>query len=65
MSKGVLRLQEILELQKKIVPELIDVLDKRYIILRTIYYKQPIGRRALALDLSLSERIVRNEIYNI
>ena len=62
MSKGVLRLQEILELQKKIVPELIDVLDKRYIILRTIYYKQPIGRRALALDLSLSERIVRNEI---
>ena len=46
----------------KIGPELVEVLEKRYNILRTIYYKQPIGRRILANDLNLGERIVRTEI---
>lgn len=55
-------MQEILKLEMKIVPELVDVLEKRYNILRTIYYKQPIGRRILANDLDLGERIVRTEI---
>ena len=62
MTKGVLKLQEILRLQMKIVPELVELLEKRYNILRTIYYKQPIGRRVLANDLNLGERIVRTEI---
>ncbi|MDZ5001429.1 sugar-binding transcriptional regulator, partial [Clostridium perfringens] len=52
-------MQEILSLQKKIVPELVEVLEKRYNILRTIYYNQPIGRRVLANQLDLGERIVR------
>ena len=55
-------MQEILALQKKIVPELVEVLEKRYNILRTIYYNQPIGRRGLANQLNLGERIVRTEI---
>lgn len=55
-------MQEILKLQKKIVPELVEVLEKRYNILRTIYYNQPIGRRILANQLNLGERIVRTEI---
>lgn len=55
-------MQEILRLEMKIVPELVEVLEKRYNILRTIYYKQPIGRRILANDLNLGERIVRTEI---
>lgn len=55
-------MQEILALQKKIVPELVEVLEKRYNILRTIYYNQPIGRRVLANELNLGERIVRTEI---
>ena len=54
--------QEILKLQKKIVPELVEVLEKRYNILRTIYYNQPIGRRILANQVNLGERIVRTEI---
>lgn len=54
--------QEILALEKKIVPELVELLEKRYNILRTIYYNQPIGRRVLATELSLGERIVRTEI---
>ena len=55
-------MQSILKLLKSIVPELVDVLEKRYNILRTIYYYQPIGRRILANKLNLSERIVRTEV---
>lgn len=62
VTKGVLKLQEILRLQKKIVPELVEVLEKRYNILRTIFLNQPIGRRVLANELGLSERVVRTEI---
>jgi len=54
--------QNILKLQQKVVPELIELLEKRYNILRTIYYNQPIGRRILANDMCIGERIVRNEI---
>ena len=55
-------MKEILKLQEKIVPELIELLEKRYNILRTIYYNQPVGRRILANNLNLGERIVRTEI---
>jgi central glycolytic genes regulator len=58
----VLSLEDILKLQQRIVPELIDLLEKRYNILRTIYYNQPVGRRILANNLELGERIVRTEI---
>ncbi|WFA10205.1 sugar-binding domain-containing protein [Tissierella sp. Yu-01] len=30
--------------------------------MRTIYYHQPIGRRALATELNVGERIIRNEV---
>lgn len=55
-------MDEILKLQQKIVPELIELLEKRYNILRTIYYNQPVGRRILANSVNLGERIVRTEI---
>lgn len=62
MTKGVFKLQEILELQKKIVPELVSTLEKRYNVLRTICHNQPIGRRVLAEMLNFGERTVRTEI---
>nr|WP_207713916.1 sugar-binding domain-containing protein [Clostridium gasigenes] len=37
-------------------------MEKRYNVLRTISYNQPIGRRVLANRLNLGERIVRTEI---
>lgn len=55
-------MHKILNLQKKIVPELVEVLEKRYSILRTINYNAPIGRRMLASKLDLGERIVRTEV---
>lgn len=55
-------MHKILNLQKIIVPELVEVLEKRYSILRTINYNAPIGRRGLASKLGLGERIVRTEV---
>lgn len=55
-------MHKILNLQKKIVPELVEVLEKRYSILRTINYNAPVGRRVLASKLELGERIVRTEV---
>ncbi|MBZ9609119.1 sugar-binding transcriptional regulator [Clostridium estertheticum] len=55
-------MESILKLQQKIVPELIELLEKRHDILRMICYNQPIGRRILADQMCISERIVRNEI---
>ncbi|WP_125153433.1 sugar-binding transcriptional regulator [Clostridium rectalis] len=55
-------MEDILKLQQKIVPEIIELLEKRYIILRNIYYSQPVGRRILARNLEISERVVRTEI---
>lgn len=55
-------LHDILKSAQKIVPEALELLQKRYNILRTIYYNQPIGRRILANSLGLGERIVRTEI---
>ncbi|KOA20749.1 central glycolytic regulator [Clostridium homopropionicum DSM 5847] len=51
-----------LELQKKIVPEALELMEKRYNILNTILYNQPIGRRLLATYLGIGERIVRSEV---
>lgn len=50
------------EILRGIVPEIIDLLERRYNILRAISYNQPIGRRLLAEYLSLGERIIRGEI---
>jgi len=49
-------------LQRKIAPDLIAVVEERYNILKQIQYAQPIGRRALAAVLGLSERVVRAEV---
>lgn len=55
-------MDEILELQKKIVPELPEILEKRYNILRNICYNQPVGRRTLANKIGLGERVIRTEV---
>jgi central glycolytic genes regulator len=62
MTKEVLVLNEILKLAQKVVPETLELLLKRYNILRVIYYNQPIGRRTLSSSLEIGERIVRTEI---
>lgn len=55
-------MEELINVQKKIVPEIFKLLERRYDILRTIAMFQPIGRRSLANKLRIGERIVRTEI---
>lgn len=53
---------ETLEIIKKMAPEVIELIEKRYLILRSIYYNQPIGRRTISNELGLKERNVRDEV---
>lgn len=55
-------LNEIIKIQRKIVPEILELLEKRYNILRAISYNQPVGRRVLSNKLGIGERIVRKEV---
>lgn len=55
-------MSELINLQKRLVPEVVDITEKRYSILRAIEFNQPIGRRALAVMLGQSERWVRSEL---
>lgn len=56
------RMDVFLELQKRLVPEIIEMTEKRYCILRAIEFNQPVGRRTLAGILEKSERWVRGEL---
>lgn len=47
---------------QKVVPEVNDVLERRYLLLRTIRSMGPVGRRSLTSKLELSERTVRSDI---
>jgi len=51
--------EKLIQLQRKIAPELAAVVEERYMVLRHIQYAQPVGRRALAGMLNMGERIVR------
>ncbi|GMQ59253.1 sugar-binding domain-containing protein [Vallitalea sediminicola] len=46
---------------KKIIPKEIEILQRRYEILKGIHIYQPIGRRSLSQKLSITEKIIRNE----
>mgnify|MGYP000588997591 FL=1 len=52
----------LLKIQKKLVPELINVAEIRYNILKEVFNHQPIGRRTLARKLDLSIRSVRKHL---
>jgi len=54
-------MENLLKLQQKIIPELLEILSVRYNILRNIKYNQPIGRRLLSEKVNISERVVRSE----
>jgi len=51
----------VLEIQKRLAPEIVDVLRKRYNILRHIRSSGVVGRRTLATALHMTERVLRAE----
>jgi central glycolytic genes regulator len=55
-------MQDIIKLQMKIVPEITELLERRYSILKSVYYNQPVGRRTISEELNIGERIVRAEV---
>lgn len=55
-------MENLLEIQKKFIPQAIELMEKRYSILRQISISEPVGRRNLANIMGITERIVRSEI---
>src|SRR5262249_53912586 len=55
-------MRSLLDLQKQLVPDLIEVLKKRYTILRNVMVSRMIGRRTLAANLGMTERVLRAEV---
>lgn len=49
------------QLQRKIIPEAVELLERRYSLLRIISLEEPVGRRMLAQRSGLTERLVRSE----
>lgn len=47
---------------QQLVPELEDLLERRYTLLKVIRNLAPVGRRQLATQVSSSERIIRGEL---
>lgn len=58
-------MKSLIELQKVIYPDLLDVMQKRYNVLYTIYLSKLIGRRGVIEQTNLPERFVRNEINTL
>ncbi len=60
--EGAVRVDFLLTLQQ-IVPELEDLLERRYSLLRAIGNQAPVGRRLLASQITCSERTIRGELH--
>ncbi|MDG5471680.1 sugar-binding domain-containing protein [Jeotgalibacillus sp. ET6] len=51
-----------IDIQKRLVPNLLDDLQQKYHILRSVRFLQPVGRRSLAQSLGMTERVLRSEV---
>ncbi|WP_086313809.1 SorC family transcriptional regulator [Enterococcus sp. 7F3_DIV0205] len=50
-----------LKMIEAVAPDLLDVMQERFHILRNIYWMQPIGRRSLSDSMGITERVLRTE----
>ncbi|QED49519.1 sugar-binding transcriptional regulator [Cytobacillus dafuensis] len=55
-------MHSLIDIQKRLLPELLVVMQKRYQILQYIGLMEPVGRRSLAVSLNLTERVLRGEV---
>ncbi|MFC5530728.1 sugar-binding transcriptional regulator [Cohnella yongneupensis] len=55
-------MRKIVEIQKKLIPDILQTMEKRYDILRHIFVTGTIGRRTLASSVDLTERVLRSEL---
>ncbi|MFD0620736.1 MULTISPECIES: sugar-binding transcriptional regulator [Paenibacillus] len=54
-------MRKILEIEKQLLPDLMEILKKRYEILHQIKLSELVGRRTLATSLEMTERVLRAE----
>lgn len=55
-------MRDLLNIQKKLYPDLLEVMQQRYSVLQQVDFFQPVGRRGLAEYTNLTERTVRSEV---
>lgn len=55
-------MDNLLAVQQRLIPDLVERMYRRLTILNTIYVHQPIGRRSLSEIVHLTERVLRTEI---
>ncbi|MFC4618610.1 sugar-binding transcriptional regulator [Camelliibacillus cellulosilyticus] len=55
-------MENLVNMQRKLVPDVLEVMIGRYRILQAIHFLGPIGRRALSGHLGLTERVLRGEV---
>ncbi len=55
-------MRSFIDIQRTLLPDLLQVMQKRYTILRYIGFTQPVGRRSLAASLGYTERTLRSEV---
>ncbi|MCI1633255.1 MAG: SorC family transcriptional regulator [Liquorilactobacillus nagelii] len=46
---------------EQLAPDMIETMVQRFMIIRHIYWTQPVGRRTLAQEIGLTERVLRTE----
>ncbi|MFE8702244.1 sugar-binding transcriptional regulator [Cytobacillus sp. FJAT-54145] len=52
----------LIDIQKRLLPDLLFVMQKRFHILQFISLMEPVGRRSLAQSLGVTERVLRGEV---
>jgi central glycolytic genes regulator len=55
-------MERLIDIQKKLIPDVLEVMSSRYRILQSLTILQPIGRRALSSNLGMTERVLRSEV---
>ncbi|WP_257351893.1 sugar-binding transcriptional regulator [Pseudalkalibacillus decolorationis] len=55
-------METLIDVQRKLLPDLLDVMQNRYRILQNVRYLQPVGRRSLSVNLQQTERVLRAEV---
>ncbi|MGO1301249.1 MAG: sugar-binding transcriptional regulator [Staphylococcus equorum] len=54
-------MKDLIKIQQKLVPEIVEKMYRRFSILTTISKHQPVGRRSLSKYIDLTERVLRSE----
>jgi len=55
-------MDSLIDIQKRLLPDLLTVMQKRYHILKFIRLMEPVGRRSLSASVNLTERVLRGEV---